>query len=133
MAKLNIWSAHRQLIPSTPGSPPHFFHHQKNSTIANTKQPPFLSYISSVQSIATELLLNCKMCNHAHTHTLTFHHLFKQETFTLFSAISIDCLGPVELATKRSNMTKKHWILPVVCLLTGCMELYLLTDMTDSL
>ena len=137
LAKQILWSAHRQLIPSTPGSPAHFFHHQKNATIANTKQPPFLSYISSVQGIATELLLNCKICNHAHavsykSHTLTFQHLIKQETFTLFSAISIDCLGPVELATKRSNMTKKHWILPVVCLLTGCMELYLLTDMTES-
>ena len=66
LAKQILWSAHRQLIPSTPGTPPHFFHQQKKATIGKTKQAPFFTFIVSVQQIASYILANCKTCNHAH-------------------------------------------------------------------
>ena len=61
-----------------------------------------------------------------------YQHKIKLQHHTLFSAIAIDLLGPYLLKGARSNATKKFWMIPIFCILTNCLEVFIVDNMKES-
>ena len=78
----------------------------------------------------------CKNCNQAHRKALEaqvihFNHLIRGSVSTFFSAISIDII-PITLAGARSNHTKAHYILAILCMLSQSITFYLMDNMREE-
>ena len=128
-----LWSNHYSEVPITQ----QIFHLPIITTIANSRIGPYATFIPAAPLIAAEMIKYCGFCQYAHKRTFKsntqhFQHLIKKEQNRMFSAITLDLVGPIELKAARANSTKKYWILPVFCVLSGASEFYLLDNMRES-